>query len=37
MVKGMPMSAKRLICVVNSSYKASYNIVDLPSLFLVLP
>ena len=31
------MSAKRLICAVNSSSKAGYKIIDLPSLFLVLP
>ena len=30
------MSAKRLICAVNSSSKAAYKIIDLPSLFLVL-
>ena len=37
MVKGGPMSAKRLIRAVNSSSKAAYTIIDLPSLFLVLP
>ena len=31
------MSAKRLIRAVNSSSKAAYTIIDLPSLFLVLP
>ena len=31
------MSAKRLIRAVKSSSKAAYTIIDLPSLFLVLP
>ena len=31
------MSAKRLICAVNSSSKAAYKIIDLPSLFFLLP
>ena len=31
------MSANRLICAVNSSSKAAYKSIDLPSLFLVLP
>ena len=31
------MSAKRLIRAVNSSSKAAYTIIYLPSLFLVLP
>ena len=31
------MSANRLICAFNSSSKAAYKIVDLPSLFSVPP
>ena len=31
------MSAKRLICIFNSSSKAAYKIVDLPSVFSVPP
>ena len=37
LVKGRPMSAKRLICAVNSSSEAAYTIVDLPILFSILP